>query len=435
MIRIPTFSLGVLKIDQTQSTLNKVPGMAKTALFRATKLCLAICMLSFLLVFSPCTAQRVSTQKTLNAAIESLNAGNEEVALFKLDTVLARQPLDTEALLLRARVLCNRNEFDRALVDYNKLIELEVENKEAWYGRGLTRLELKQYEAALTDFTNCLEMPDKPTNTAYFKMDASGDFTSSINTLRGMDAEIWNHIGLSHYFLHQFELAVQAFNKGLEINDKMADLYVNRALCYEGLNQPDQAIQDNSTALGLDASNATAALNLANIQQSERSTVLFDAITEKNPRQAEAYSSRAMAFYKNKEYEMAESDFRRAMELDTAHHNYALNLAMTLLRLGKIAEAETLLLGLTDKDPRNAAVWFNLGNISFSRKSYDEAVAYYTLAIEADGLQHAAYLYNRGLAFEAMDEIEKACQDVQEAQKIDTEIGQKFYQKYCVDTK
>jgi hypothetical protein len=34
-----------------------------------------------------------------------------------------------------------------------------------------------------------------------------------------------------------------------------------------------------------------------------------------------------------------------------------------------------------------------------------------------------------------MDEIEKACQDVQEAQKIDTEIGQKFYQKYCVDTK
>ncbi|EKV58265.1 hypothetical protein A966_00735 [Brachyspira hampsonii 30446] len=57
-------------------------------------------------------------------------------------------------------------QYEEAIKDYNRVIELDNNNLLAYFNRGNTKLKLKQYEWAIEDACKCIEI-DKNYIDAY----------------------------------------------------------------------------------------------------------------------------------------------------------------------------------------------------------------------------------------------------------------------------
>lgn len=71
------------------------------------------------------------------------------------------------------------------------------------------------------------------------------------------DFECLNLKGVAHVFMRKFSEAVELFTKALEVapSERFVNLYSNRALAYNRLNQLDDAIQDLTRLLQIDPTN------------------------------------------------------------------------------------------------------------------------------------------------------------------------------------
>ena len=72
-----------------------------------------------------------------------------------------------------------------------------------------------------------------------------------------------------------------------------------------------------------------------------------------------------------------------------------------------------------------AGEWNNKGNQAFVAKKYEEAVVFYSNAIQSDNKCLQA-LYNRGLAYYRLDRLEDAWNDLTKLMEVDPEISQGF---------
>jgi tetratricopeptide (TPR) repeat protein len=82
-------------------------------------------------------------------ASAGLMAHNHELALEAIDRVLAEEPDDTEALLMRVKIrIAMRSQFEGALEDADRLLELDPELREARVARTVALLALARVEEA-----------------------------------------------------------------------------------------------------------------------------------------------------------------------------------------------------------------------------------------------------------------------------------------------
>ncbi|MBR0103583.1 MAG: tetratricopeptide repeat protein [Selenomonadaceae bacterium] len=144
-----------------------------------------------------------------------------------------REINDVEELLKRAKYLKNNKEYDRALKDYNKALELEPDNQDALFSRASYYKNLKEDDKALTDLNKLLELNSNYNSTAYFDR------------------------GLIYYRLKNYQMAIQDYTKAIELNAKSDSTYNNRGVAYENLGQYDKALADYDKALELDPNDET----------------------------------------------------------------------------------------------------------------------------------------------------------------------------------
>jgi tetratricopeptide (TPR) repeat protein len=108
---------------------------------------------------------------------------------------------------------------DEAFADFNKTIELNPDEDQAWYNRGRILLEQEKYEDAIADFTRSIELlpkEEKYHNRAIC-LDALGkcqeaieDFTAAIDT-NPQYAESYYSRGLVFTDLKEFEKQLKTF--------------------------------------------------------------------------------------------------------------------------------------------------------------------------------------------------------------------------------
>lgn len=375
-------------------------------------------------------AQRRSAETYLQRADDLLEANKEAEALGYLDTCLAKQPENIEALFLRARIYSNQHRYQEALTDYLKLNAIDPENKEALYSCGVARYQLGHYRMALDDFNASLDLPGRATNTAYFKIDPWQKNAVGISTISRMEVDLWNFIGLCHSKLTEYNEALVAYNKGLQIESRNIDLLVNRAMVYEAMEKPQLALADYETVLLLDPHSEVASLNLVKLRSKEEQLQALNTFVANRPSHPQGYEKRGLLFFEMELYQNAEKDLERALELQPENDEYLFNLALVRFKMGNLTDAGTLFIELTDRDPRHAGAYFNLGNIMYRQKNFDAAVSYYTMAI-----QHQpgtpSFLYNRALALFETNLPKRACEDMRLANDLDPELGNEFLDKFC----
>ena len=123
----------------------------------------------------------------------------------------------------------NKGEYQKALVVFDKAIELDPSFALAYNNRGWAHIELGQYELGIIDCTKAIE------------------FDPSL-------ALAYSNRGLAHVRLGQYEEAIADCNKAIELDPGLALAYSNRGLAYIELGQYEEAIADFDKAIELDPS-------------------------------------------------------------------------------------------------------------------------------------------------------------------------------------
>lgn len=138
--------------------------------------------------------------------------------------------------------------------------------------------------------------------------------------------------------LDDINAAIKHWNKKCTI--PLASLYCIRGLIYDNLDQEKLALKDYNTAVKKDKKNASC------------------------------YSSRAKFYYKHQMYEEAETDFRKAVSLNSKDINSEIEIARCLLKQTRTDDASAILSKVIKYEPMNAEAKYLMACIYFQQEDY-----------------------------------------------------------------
>ncbi|MEA5418962.1 CHAT domain-containing tetratricopeptide repeat protein, partial [Spirulina sp. CCNP1310] len=218
------------------------------------------------------SSSRLNTPQIKPTAIELYNqgtnrrnAGDLMGAIAKYTQALNISPNYADAYDALGIIYCDHlHEYQKAIDDFTKAIEIEKNQSSYWENRGRAYLLWKQYEKAIENFNRAIVLD--PCNTS-----AHGN------------------LGVVYKDLNQYQEAIKNFDQVINIDRRDIYAYCNRGSAYHNLGYYEEAIQDFDRAIKLD------------------------------PDDAYAYNGRGYAYYKLGYYEEAVRDFDRAIKIEPNH--------------------------------------------------------------------------------------------------------------------
>jgi len=212
----------------------------------------------------------------------------------------------------------SNGQYERAIADYSKAIQLESDFILAYINRGHAFIKMQRYDEAIADFCEVIRC--------------------SPNALEG-----YCNRGIAFAMKGEHDRAISDFNKTLEINPRFAEAYTNprdvlaynnRGIVYRTKGQYDQAFSDFNKAIQIAPDFAGAYINRgvtyntnANYNQAISD---YTSAIEIEPRSANAYFSRGNVYLFKHQFDQAISDYVKSIEISPAFSPSYNNLAWLL---------------------------------------------------------------------------------------------------------
>jgi tetratricopeptide (TPR) repeat protein len=170
-------------------------------------------------------------------------------------------------------------DYDRALIYYNRVLDLRDDCYEVWYERGLVLEARGDYIEAIASYDRALSL--KPNKLA--------------------TCEIWHDRGNAfQYGLGDYDAALYCYERALQLNPQQDQVWQNRAnaLLY-GQNLPVEALGCYNKAIAIDSDNYLAWRNRGNalleLRRFEDAVASYDRALSINPEDQISWHSRNMA--------------------------------------------------------------------------------------------------------------------------------------------
>ena len=203
----------------------------------------------------------------------------------------------------------------------------------AFYNRGLANKDIfdatqdTTYERqALEDYTNALK----------FDLSFAAAFQNRA-LIYDSYGERWlskNRDTANFYF----NLALSDYDRALETNPNLWDIYINRGACYGKSGRLERALEELQTYIAHDTTNASA------------------------------YSNRGLAYSGLHYYQEALADFDKALAIDPKMEGAYFNKAITFRQLGQLQDAMDCLSKLLEINPENGQAYYYRGIYKFGQQ-------------------------------------------------------------------
>ncbi len=135
----------------------------------------------------------------------------------------------------------NLKEYDKALTAYQKAIEINPQKDEAYNNMGIAYRNLKEYDKALTAYQKAIEINPK-------------------------DDSAYNSMGNAYSDLKEYDKALTAYQKAIEINPKYDKAYFNMGIAYDELKEYDKALTAYQKAIEINPKYGSAYTNMFEMQ-------------------------------------------------------------------------------------------------------------------------------------------------------------------------
>jgi tetratricopeptide (TPR) repeat protein len=285
---------------------------------------------------------------------------------------LFRATVENSAVLMtQAKDCLDAKNFDCAIDGYTKLIALQPQSGEAYYGRGRAYNKKGDFARGIIDFNKAIEL-----QPAY--------------------AEAYTYRGAANAVLGKFDEAINDLTKAIQLNPQIYDAYYNRGLAHRNSGNRDQAIKDFETAIALD------------------------------PKEPKGFFERGFTYNGQGNRDEAIRDFNKAIDLNSQSSDAHRERGMAYLFEGNIDQAIKDLdkaLELNRKDP---LTWYHRALAYGNRGNHDQAKRDFTQAIELDPGLAEAYVY-RGSSFCNKGDYEQGFRDFNKAIELNPRLPEAFY--------
>lgn len=190
----------------------------------------------------------------------------------------------------------NAGNYEQAIEDYTRAIELKPDDARSYDNRGLTHQKIGDYSLAINDFTTAVAI-----NPSYAKgyvdrgdlrweqgdlVNAADDYTRAISI--DPDAkDLYLNRAKLYSDQQEYSLALMDLNKALQLDPRYFKAYINRGIIYYDIGRYDFALKDYTTALNIDPENSATYNNMSWLYATA------DAVY-KDGQKAVAYAERAI---------------------------------------------------------------------------------------------------------------------------------------------
>ena len=157
----------------------------------------------------PALLKQINIYFLMNKDKEALRYAEEAINLY---------PGEPEFYYIRGVIYNSREKYAKALDDFDRGIELQPNSNfyKYYLGRGVSHLNLLEYDQALSDLSSAIDMND---------------------TVAGA----YHSRAMVNYELHDYAAAVNDFLKALDYSQGNSALYFNLGMSYYRLNEKDNA--------------------------------------------------------------------------------------------------------------------------------------------------------------------------------------------------
>ncbi|HSH62595.1 MAG TPA: tetratricopeptide repeat protein [Methyloceanibacter sp.] len=297
-----------------------------------------LCCLAVLVAGLAATSAASAQDKTLLRAREgaaALMRGQNERAVTIYDEILRDGDI---ADFIEASIYSDRGvakwrlkQTKDAVADFNKSIQLSVENPTVYNNRGNALMDLGHPEEAIKDFDRAIAL--SPTYGAAYNnrgnahamlgqyVQAFQDFRKAVE-LTPQSAVPYNGRGKAHVELKRYHAAVRDFTRAVGLDPKFTAAYQNRAAAYLAIEKFREAADDATFVLESQGEQPSPELlllrgrALAGDKKFPLAIEDFKRVSELKPALVEVYVERGLALAEMRRFDDAINDFSHAIELD-----------------------------------------------------------------------------------------------------------------------
>lgn len=327
-----------------------------------------------------------------------LRANNQpDLALNILQTVLASDPRNFEALFFRGIINATKSFVTEAITDIELAHSLKPNSKDVWNVLSKLYVSREKFDKAQRIFQNMIAAGEKTYENFYF-------------------------LGLCQHKLNQLSDALENYQKSIDIEPKFFSSHLNMGVIYKELGEYKLAIQSYKIALTVNDRDASAWNNLGNVYKEitdlNSSELSYKKAIELNPEYAEAYFNLGNLYKSLGKFEDAVEAYNKAISLNENYIEALINLSTILLDTGKLQDALNILERALDIDDTNFDVNFNFGRAYKDLNQLEQAISYFQVASEHRP-DHSDTFVNIGNIYWAKYDVPKALTFYERAVRID----------------
>jgi tetratricopeptide (TPR) repeat protein len=210
----------------------------------------------------------------------------------------------------------NNNEYDKAIQNYDKAIELNDKESKYYNSKGLTLKSLGNYNEAIVNFDKAIE--------------------------KCKDAKFYINKGNALYSLAKYEEVLKCCELGIKINPDISGFYNLKGVVFYDLNRFDEAIIHHDIAINISPYDSVCYFNkglvLISLEKIAEAIACFDKAIQINPSDADNYFHKGYCLEQlNNLYEALQC-YNKAIEINPNVASYYNNKGQVLYNLGKYNE-------------------------------------------------------------------------------------------------
>ncbi|NMF60513.1 tetratricopeptide repeat protein [Pseudanabaena yagii] len=251
-------------------------------------------------------------------------------------------------------------QYEEAITDFDKAIELNPNYVKAWFNRGIAKGNLKRHKEAIADFDKVIEL--------------------NPNHVKG-----WVNRGTAKGNLQRYEESISDYDKAIQINPNYAEAWSFQGGMKENLQRYEEAIADYDKAIELNPNYAEAwsfrGDAKENLQRYEEAIADHDKAIELNPNFAQAWSKRGIALTRLGKYDQALEHFNHAMYLDPNEIQFQINRGVLFAWMGRYQEAVRECEQVLQQNPYDVDALYGMSCCYALQRNIDESLKYLALAI------------------------------------------------------
>jgi tetratricopeptide (TPR) repeat protein len=303
---------------------------------------------------------------------------------------------DPEQLLKSGIEAQQRGDFETAINDYTKLLELRPHTVEAQVNLGAALVHVGRFDAAIAEYRAALvSTPQKNPillnlGLAYYK---KGDFENAreqfeiVHTAEPNNAQVAILLGDTDLRLGKYAGAVTMLEpleaasiRNLDFEYVLGSALIKAGKRHEGLSRIEKVAEAGHSA----DSYMLAGTTLLQMNEFEQARRDLDAAVQLNPRLPGLYSLDGTARDKTGDVDGAEGVFREAMKLNPDDFTANLYLGAILLKKRKLDEAKTYLDHALQLNPGSSMAGYEVAMLKSTSGDYQAAAEQMEKVVKLD---------------------------------------------------